>query len=150
MIVANECTQMPGQSLASAVVVRESSRPVLKNKHNVYYIYYYALNSFKYENDVFKFQWSHSNIDNDTIFFAICIFSTRTFFATFLTIVYDPFLVAWNLDFEHSPTNEVFTRKEEVNNIQWFLCFTTIENNGHNHKNKTMPLFSISVRQTLF
>lgn len=27
MIVANECTQMPGQSLESAVLVKESNKP---------------------------------------------------------------------------------------------------------------------------
>lgn len=32
MIVASECTQMPGQSLASAVVVNESSKPVLSTE----------------------------------------------------------------------------------------------------------------------
>lgn len=72
MIVANECTQMPGQSLASAVVVSESSRPVLEEKKistmNVFGIriewkclMYVNLNGQNIHTH------THSNIDNDTI-----------------------------------------------------------------------------------
>lgn len=128
---------MPGQSFASAVVVSESSRPVWRKKIRTMFVWCcYTCIEWNVMYGLKKIWMVKTQV-------AIYIYLVYALsLLKILTIVLEPFLEAWNLDFEHNSTYKVLNAYDEAgeeeeweNNIQWLQSLVSIKNNGHNKIN---------------